>query len=80
MSLDALSGLSGSSVDWASTATQGSSAAQGSSATRGSTATQSPPEPQSLEPIKLPQPVMKIPTTPLSPAVLAELIGRQLPL
>jgi hypothetical protein len=24
--------------------------------------------------------VMKIPTTPLSPAVLAELIGRQLPL
>jgi hypothetical protein len=33
-----------------------------------------------LEPIKLPQPVMKIPTTPLSPAVLAELIGRQPPL
>jgi hypothetical protein len=63
------------------TGTQNSAGTQGPAATQDVTDAQDPTQFKSLAgSTKLPQPVMKIPAQPLSPTVLAELIGRQLTL
>jgi hypothetical protein len=70
-----------------STGTQGLTGTQNSAGTQGPAATQDVTETSDSTAFrslagstKLPQPVMKIPAQPLSPTVLAELIGRQLTL
>jgi hypothetical protein len=79
MSLDAVSGLSGSSfapLNRAPAVTQVAAPTQGSPVTSGaSQATAS-----AIDPTKPSEPLLLVPTQPLSPTVLAELIGRHLSL
>jgi hypothetical protein len=82
MSFDAVSGISGSSfapLDRASAVNQAAAAAQlavGAQATGATSASGAPAPAISLP--KPAQPLLLVPTMPLTPAVLAELIGRQL--
>ncbi len=78
MSINAISGLSGdhiNSLGSAVTMPQAPAAIQSSAAN----ATAAYPT-QASSPAKPPQPFLLVPTEPLSPTVLAELIGRQLSL
>jgi hypothetical protein len=90
MSLDAVSGISGSSLaslDRSSTVTQAAPPAPGSGPTQALGATRASGAVQasgaSGTPTQAPmqaQPLLLIPTEPLTPRVLAELIGLQVPL
>ena len=78
MSLNTMSGLSGvnmNSLGSALTVPQAPAVAQSPAAK--STAVYPP---QASSPVKPPQPFLLVPTEPLSPTVLAELIGRQITL
>jgi hypothetical protein len=77
MSVDAVSGLSGSTLaplNRAPAVTQVSAAGQTPVATQASGETTPP------APVKPAQPLLLVPTQPLSPTVLAELVGRHLSL
>jgi hypothetical protein len=76
MSFDAISGLSGSNVtphDRAQAVPQFAAATMTQAATQGE-------QPTALSLAKPGQPILLVPTQPLSPTVLAELVGRQLSL
>jgi hypothetical protein len=76
MSFDAISGLSGSNVtlpDRTQMAPQVAAATMPQAATQGE-------EPTAPSLTKPGQPILLVPTQPLSPTVLAELVGRQLSL
>jgi hypothetical protein len=76
MSFDVISGLSGSNVtphDRTAVVPQVAAATMTPAAAQG----EQPTAPSLTKPE---QPVLLVPTQPLSPAVLAELVGRQLPL
>jgi hypothetical protein len=78
MSFDAVSGLSGSSfapLNRAPAVTPVSAPTQSSPATSGSALSAS-----ATDPTKSAQPLLLVPTQPLSPTVLAELVGRHLSL
>jgi hypothetical protein len=83
MSFDAVSGLGGSSLaplDRASAVTQVAAATQTPAATPAPAAAPGEPPTPPPSPAKPGQPVLLVPTEPLSPTVLAELVGRRLSL
>jgi hypothetical protein len=82
MSIAAVSGLSVSDLpplDQASAVAPATAVTPVSTATRSSAATQGPGAPAKPAEVGQPaQPFLLIPTVPLTPQVLAELVGRQL--
>jgi hypothetical protein len=83
MSVDAVSGLSGSTfapLNRAPAVTQVSAATQTPVATRSGVPAQASGETTAAAPAKPAQPLLLVPTQPLSPTVLAELVGRHLSL
>jgi hypothetical protein len=77
MSVDAVSGLSGSAF---APLNRAPAVTQVSAATKTPVATQASGETTSPAPAKPAQPLLLVPAQPLSPSVLAELIGRHLSL
>jgi hypothetical protein len=74
MSFDAVSGLGGSNVT-PHDRTHGVPQVAAATMTQAATQREQPTAPSLAKPI---QPILLVPTEPLSPTVLAELVGRQL--